>query len=113
MTRWQLKVHEVLVSLHATDAATQRPIMEACVPPGSLATSGGGVTALAQAAFHQALERAVQTDAASGNNNAASGNNNAKTQSRAARVEAHITVAVLAASLTPVVADFLPRKCLA
>ena len=77
MTRWQLNVHEVLVSLHATDAATQRPIMEACVPPGSLATSGGGVTALAQAAFHRALERAVQTDAASGNNNA-------KTQSRAA-----------------------------
>ena len=60
----------------------------------------------AQVAFDRALEKALQTDIANGNNNA-------KTALHAAGVKVQIAKPVLATALGLAVVDFLPRKCLA
>ena len=56
MSRWRLDATKVVVGPPATTAATQRPVMEACMYPGPLAIFGGAVELMAQAAFDAGLQ---------------------------------------------------------
>ena len=104
--RWPLDVQKVVVGLPVTTAATQRPVMEACVRPGPLAIFGGRVESMAQAAFDAGPPATLAADVTAGNNDW-------ERAYRLAGNNAHIDKDMLKTALDLVVANFLPHKSLA
>ena len=66
--RWRLDVQKVVVGPPVKTAATQRPVMEACMRPGPLTIFGGAVESMAQAAFDAGLPAALAANVTAGNN---------------------------------------------
>ena len=103
---WRQDVIKVCVGLNATDLASRRPIMEACMNQRVTSIFQASLTTQATNAYNAALETALQQDQANGNNNAS-------TQVRNQGVDHfrnndHLDVALQVVNL-----NLMPRKVLA
>ena len=106
MVRWRLDVQRIVTGLNLTTVAAIRPVHEACMRVGPLATYNQGVIGLATARFNQAMAVALQAD-----NTAC--NTTASTAVNTNGVNHYINVDVLTGAIGMVVSSLLPRKILA
>ena len=106
MVRWRLDVLKVCVGLNATTLASRKPIMEASMRTGPLASFHAALQVQATQVFQAALEAAIAADAAAGNTNQQDAVN--------ANGVAHYSHNDhLDMALGLVVTNYLPRKILA
>ena len=106
ITRWRREVLKVCIGCNATDLASRKPIMEACMRPGPLNIFSATLQAYAEVAYQEALKEAKETDRAAGDTVAS----DAVT---ANGVDHYHTNEHLDAALREVVTSLVPRKVLA
>ncbi len=106
MLRWRLDVMKVVAGLNVTTLETIRPVHEACMRAGPLASYNQSILGLSTIAYEQALVQAQLTDQANGNNLLTAA-------VQANGINHYTLVAILQSTLGHTIQALLPRKILA
>ena len=106
MVRWRLDVQKVCVGLHVSTYVTRKPIMEACMRTGPLASFRSAVHVCAKARYTEALDAAYVVDAGAGDTVASDA-------VKANGIDHYVLNQHLDVALGLVLTNLLPRKILA